>query len=101
MNIRTDLIHQDILFDRLKEHGDHFINEYSWIVPIDQFVPLFTHKYGGFLSEWEFWIENGGNYFEVHCRNISNMRYIFPLLFKKTVKRPLLNGRTITPSFKH
>lgn len=88
MNTRTDLIHQDILFDELKKHGDHFINEYSQIVSIDQFILLFVYKYGTCLSEWEFWIENGGKYFEVHCRNISNMQYIFPLLSKKTVNDP-------------
>lgn len=77
--IKTDPIHQDILLETLKKYGNHFISEHSTVIPIEQFIILFVHKYGGFLSDWTFWVEVGKRHPEVHCQNISSMRYIFPI----------------------
>jgi hypothetical protein len=100
MNLRTDPIHQDVLLDRLWEHGNSFIDEESRIVSLDYFIPVFTYKYGGLLSSWTVWIEYGTAYNEIHCRNISGMKFVFPLVIKGG-KRPRLSKREIRPQIKH
>lgn len=80
--IKTNPIHQDDLLETLKKYGNHFITENSRVVPIEQFITLFVHKYGSFLSEWTFWIVSGEKYPELCCRNIGGMGYIFPICNK-------------------
>jgi hypothetical protein len=93
MKLRTDPIHQDELLERLWEYGNSFIDEESRIVSLDHFIPLFIYKYGGFLSSWTTWVEFGSAYNEIHCQNISGMRFIFPIITKKTGERPRLSKR--------
>ena len=101
MNTKTDPIHQDDLLNTLKEYGNSFVDEASRIVSLDYFIPVFTYKYGGFLSSWTVWVEDGNKYNEIHCQNISGMKFIFPILTKGHGERPQLSKRVLKPQIKH
>lgn len=101
MKLPTDPIHQDDLLATLKEYGNSFIDEESRIVALEYFIPVFIYKYGGFLSSWTLWVEDGNKYNEIHCENISGMKFIFPILTKRTGERIKLSKRELKPTIKH
>jgi len=78
MNKSEKLLSPDELKKRLSSEYWYFSNENHICVPVDLFEIIFTHKYGGFLSEWEVRIIDDA----IHLKNISGFKYVFPLTKK-------------------
>jgi hypothetical protein len=79
MEIKSDPIHPDDLMRALHRDYSYFVDEQSRIVDIGLFLSLFTYKYANQLGNFTFWIEYKKKHNELHCQNISGMKFVFPL----------------------
>jgi hypothetical protein len=82
MKIKTDSIHIEDLMEILTLHYSYFVDEQHRMVDIKHFLTIFTHKYANQIGNFTFWIEYKKKYNELHCQNISGMKFVFPLEYK-------------------
>jgi len=82
MRLKSDPIHPEELMRTLHRDYSYFVDEHSRIVNIGLFMSLFTYKYANQLGNFTFWIEYKKKYNELHCQNVSGMKFVFPLEYK-------------------
>ncbi len=68
-------IPKEKLGEVLSESYKDFSDENCILIPVSQFLPLFSYKYGGFSVPWGFYIDKD----ILICQSISKFEFRFPL----------------------